>query len=84
MNRQAAVPLARLTEQRVDICYDLIETGFDGKEIAAHRRVSGSVPTIDQNRRKKKAVDCREQKAKCNAGFIPAEPVRCRESSTVK
>lgn len=81
---QAAIPLARLTEQRVDNCYDLMDSAYDAKEIVAHRRASGRVPIIDPNPRKKKAADRREQKAQRNAGFIPAERVRYRERSTVE
>ena len=81
---QAAIPLARLTEQRVDNCYELMDSAYDAKEIVAHRRASGRVPIIDPNPRKKKAPDRREQKAQRNAGFIPAERVRYRERSTVE
>ena len=81
---QAAIPLARLTEQRVDNCNDLKDSAYYAKEIVAHRRASGRVPIIVPNPLKKKAADRREQKAQCNAGFIPAEWVRYRERSTVE
>ncbi len=76
---QAAIALASLTQRRVDNCYDLMDSVYDAKEIAAHRRASGREPIIDPNPRKKKAADCREQKAQRNARFIPADRVRYRE-----
>ena len=81
---QAAIPLARLMEQRVDNCYELMDSAYSAKKIVALRRASGRVPIIDPKPRKKKAADRREQKAQCNAGLIPAERVRYREYSTVE
>ena len=83
-DRQGAMPLARSTVQRVDNCHDLIDSAYDTKEIAAHRRGSTFVPIIDPNQRKKKVADCREQKAQRSAGLIPAERVRCRKRSTAE
>ncbi|MCY4672556.1 MAG: transposase, partial [Bacteroidetes bacterium] len=71
-------------DQRVDHCYDLMDSAYDAKEIHAHRTESGRVPIIDTNPRNRKAAHRREQKAQRRAGFIPLERVRYRERSTVE
>ncbi len=81
---QVAIPLARITEQRVIHCYDLMDSAYDAKEVYAQSENSGRVPIIDPNPRKQKAAHEREQKARRNAGFVPAERVRYRERSTVE
>ncbi len=47
---QAAIPLATLTVQRVDHCYDLMDSAYDAKAIHAHSRASGQVP-VETGRR---------------------------------
>lgn len=81
---QAAIPLSRMTEQRVTNLYDLMDSAYDAKEVYEESRSSGRVPIIDKNPRKKKAAYQREQQAQRNAGFIPPERVRYRERSTVE
>ncbi len=81
---QVAIPFARMTEQRVTHCYDLMDSAYDAKEVYAQSENSGRVPIIDTNPRKQKAAHEREQKARRNAGFVPAERVRYRERSTVE
>ncbi len=81
---QAALPLATLTAQRVDHCYDLMDSAYDAKAIHAHSRASGQVPIIDSNPRTRTAAHRREKKAQRTAGFTPPERVRYRERSTVE
>jgi len=68
---QAANPLAIMTDQRVDNCYDLMDSAYDAKEIHAHSTAAGHVPIIDTNPRNRKAAHRREQKAQRSAGFTP-------------
>ena len=81
---QAAIPLATMTGQRVDHCYDLMDGAYDAKEIHAHSTAAGHVPIIDTNPRNRKAAYRREQRAQRSAGFIPPERVRYRERSTAE
>ena len=81
---QVAIPLSRMTEQRVTNLYDLMDSAYDAKEIYEESQASGRVPIIDRNPRRKKAEYQREQRAQRNAGFIPPERVRYRERSTVE
>ena len=81
---QAAIPLATMTGERVDNCYDLMDSAYDAKEIHAHSTAAGHVPIIDTNPRNRKAAHRREQKAQRSAGFIPPERERYKERSTVE
>ena len=47
---QAAIPLATMTDQRVDNCYDLMDSAYDAREIHAHRTESGRVPSLTRIR----------------------------------
>lgn len=51
---QAAIPLAEMTNRRVDSLYDLMDSAYDCKEIHAHSRALGHVPLIDENPRRDK------------------------------
>eukprot|EP01034_Spumella_vulgaris_P004222 gene4222-5386_t len=48
---RAAVPLSRITEQRVTNLYDLMDAAYCSKELHAHCRDLGHVPLIDHNPR---------------------------------
>jgi hypothetical protein len=50
---QVAIPLATMTAERVTSLYDLMDAGYDAKEIREHSRSLGHVPIIDVNRRSK-------------------------------
>lgn len=81
---QAAIPLSTMTVQRVDHCYDLMDSAYDAKAIHAHSRASGQVPIIDSNPRKRTAEYRLEEKARRTAGFVAPDRVRYRERSTVE
>jgi hypothetical protein len=44
---QAAIPLARLTAQRVTNLYDLMDSAYDAETIHEHSRSLGHIPIID-------------------------------------
>jgi hypothetical protein len=46
---QAAIPLATMTAQRVQSCYDLMDAAYDANAIAGHSRALGHVPVIAPN-----------------------------------
>jgi len=48
---QAAIPLAQMSAQRVTNCYDLMDSAYDAKVIAAFSRGLGHVPIVDPNPR---------------------------------
>ncbi|NIU01722.1 MAG: transposase [Nitrosopumilaceae archaeon] len=49
---QAAIPLAQMTDQRVNTLYDLMDAAYDAPEIHDLSRKLGHVPIIDDNPRK--------------------------------
>lgn len=48
---QAALPLSKITQQRVTYLYELMDAAYDAKIIRDHSTSSGHVPLIDYNRR---------------------------------
>ena len=71
---QVAIPLARITHERVDSCYDLMDAAYDSGLIRVHSRSLGHVPLIDFNRRGDN--DAR--------AFAPHESRRYRERSSAE
>ena len=51
---QVAIALARMTGQRVQYCYELMDSAYDAKDVYEQSRSSGHVAMIDPNPRKKK------------------------------
>ena len=49
---QVAIPMEKLTEQKVSFCYSLMDSAFDAKIIEDYIRSRGRVPIIDVNKRK--------------------------------
>lgn len=70
---QAAIPLAKMSVERVDSLYDLMDAAYDAKEIEDFSRSLGHVPIIDQNRRKGKKEE-----------IDPAQKLRYNERSTAE
>ncbi len=62
---QAAIPLARMTAERVDHCYELMDADCDSRETGAHARMAGRVATIDAR--------CHETRRR-----LPLGAIRCR------
>jgi hypothetical protein len=84
---QAAIPLARLTAQRVTTLYDLMDSAYDAQSIHEQIRGLGHIPIIDAHPRRdpiqKAELQAEEKRRKLlNLGF--AEDVRYRERTTVE
>jgi hypothetical protein len=84
---QAAIPLATMSAGRVTNLYDLMDSAYDDAEIAAKSRALGHVPIIDPHPRGipggKKALAA-EARARCRAGYEPAEEVRYNQRSSAE
>ena len=70
---QVAIPLAKMSAQRVDSCYELMDTGFDCTAIREHGREQSHVAIIPYQKRG-------SQKAE----LAPHEQIRYRERSAVE
>ena len=84
---QAAIPLARLTAQRVTNLYDLMDSAYDARLIHEHIRGLGHIPIIDAHPRRdasQKAELQAEAKRQELLNFNYAEGVRYRERTTVE
>lgn len=53
---QAAIPLIKLTSNKVTYLYDLMDAAYDAKRIEEASRECGHVPIIDRNRRGQQVV----------------------------
>jgi hypothetical protein len=53
---QVAIPLMKLTSDKVQYCYDLMDAAYDAEQIWRQSKELGHVPIIDRNPRKGKAV----------------------------
>ncbi len=65
---QVAIPLMKMTSQRVDYLYDLMDAAYDAREIYEVSRTLGHVPLIDKNPRGKEVLP-----------MAPHEAIRYRE-----
>lgn len=84
---QAAIPLAKLTAERVDNLYDLMDSAYDAAEIRACSEQLGHVALIDPNPRRdaeKKAELKREALAQRSIGQLTPQALRYHERSTVE
>jgi hypothetical protein len=70
---QVAIPLAQMTQERVQNLYDLMDSAYDAAEIHAFSRRQGHVPLIDPNPRR---GEKREME--------PAARLRFKERSTAE
>ncbi len=76
---QAAIPLARMTAERVDHRYELMDAVCDSREIGAHARLAGRVAIIDANPRRDAALRARlagEARDRRRAGHVRHDRVR--------
>ena len=71
---QVAIPLARMTADRVTSLYDLMDRGYESAHIDAYSRRLGHVPIIDHQTRTGSA----------QATMAPHERIRFRERTTVE
>jgi len=84
---QAAIPLARLTAQRVTHLYDLMDSAYDAQSIHEQIRGLGQIPIIDAHPRRDSAQKEElqaEAKRRKLLNFNYAEDVRYLERTTVK
>jgi hypothetical protein len=84
---QTAIPLARLTAQRVTHLYDLMDSAYDVRLIHEQIRGLGHIPIIDAHPRRdaeQKAELQAEAKRQKLLNFDYAEDVRYRERTTVE
>jgi len=76
---QAAIPLARMTAERVDHRYELMDAVCDSREIGAHAQLAGRVAIIDANPRRDAAMGARlatEARDRRRAGHVHHDRVR--------
>jgi hypothetical protein len=53
---QVAIPLMKLTSNKVQYCYDLMDAAYDAEQIRKQSRELGHVPIIDRNSRNGEVV----------------------------
>lgn len=84
---QVALPLAKMSHERVTNLYDLMDSAYDVPQIHEISRQLGHVPLIDQHPRRNKALK-EERKAENKrsriVGHKTAESIRYNERSTVE
>jgi hypothetical protein len=61
---QVAIPLMKLTSDKVDYCYDLMDAAYDAAQLWEQSRELGHVPIIDRNPRHKEVVPMAPHEAK--------------------
>ena len=71
---QVAIPLARMTADRVTSLYDLMDRGYESEHIASYSRGLGHVPIIDRQKRGESDPPT----------MAPHEQVRFRERTAVE
>ena len=70
---QVAIPLMKMTSERIDYLYDLMDSAYDAKPIYEVSRSLGHVPIIDKNGRRKEVIP-----------LAPHEAVRYRERTVAE
>ena len=70
---QVAIPLMKLTSERVTYLYDLMDAAYDAQPIYAMSRSLGHVPIIDKNRRGREMIP-----------LAPHEAARYRERTVAE
>lgn len=84
-DNQVAIPLAKLTAQRVVGLYDLMDSGYDASRIREHSRSLGRVPIIEERADPGKAEDKRQEKlARKTLNWKPSEMVRYEKRTVVE
>ena len=70
---QVAIPLMKMTSERIDYLYDLMDSAYDAKPVYAVSRSLGHVPIIDRNGRGNEVTP-----------LAPHEAVRYRERTVAE
>jgi hypothetical protein len=84
---QVAIPLARISSERVTNLYDLMDSAYDVPHIHAISKQLGHIPLIDKHPRRDKALKEEikaENKRSRIVGHQPPETIRYRERSTIE
>ena len=84
---QVAIPLAKMSHERVTNLYDLMDSAYDVPQIHKISRQLGHVPLIDKHPRRDKALKEEiqaENKRSRRVGHQTAETQRYKERSTVE
>ena len=70
---QVAVPLMKMTSERIDYLYDVMDSAYDAKPIYEVSRSLGQVPIIEKNGRRKEVIP-----------LAPPEAVRFQERTVAE
>ncbi len=84
---QVAMPLALMTQERVTVLYDLMDSAYDMPAIIAHSHKLGHVPLVDKNPRRDKKFQeeiRNENKARRTLNWKPAEANRYSVRTTAE
>ncbi len=84
---QVAIPLAKISSQRVTNLYDLMDSAYDAPQIHEDSLQREHIPLIDKHPRRDKALktEIKAENKRCRvAGYQTAETVRYKERSTVE
>jgi hypothetical protein len=84
---QVAIPLAKISSERVTNLYDVMDSAYDVPQIHAMSRELGHVPLIDVHPRRDQALkkELSAEKKRCQrVGHKTAETLRYNERSTVE
>jgi hypothetical protein len=75
---QSAIPMGKVTAERVTSLYDLMDKAYDARDIREFSVELGHVPIIDVNRRRGKAVPMEPDRARRYRNRSSAERVNSR------
>lgn len=75
---QVAIPMGKITAERVTSWYDLMDSAYDAKDIRESCRELGHVPIIDANRRRGKVPLMESDRARRYRNRTSAERVNSR------
>ena len=84
---QVAIPLAKISHQRVTNLYDLMGSAYDVPQIHEVSQALGHIPLIDTHPRRDSALktELKAERKRCRlTGYQTAETVRYKERSTVE
>ncbi len=84
---QVAIPLAKITHERVTHLYDLMDSAYDAPQIHKVSQELGHIPLIDKHPRRDKELkaELKAEKKRCRlVGHQSAETIRYKERSTVE
>lgn len=84
-DNQVAIPLAKLTAQRVVGLYDLMDSGYDASGIREHSKSLGHVPIIEERADPGKTEEKRQEKlAWKTLNWKPSDMVRYEKRTVVE